>query len=117
MRDIPIVWVVCVMYGNRPGYQPLTNQQLTNTPSKSMKQNLLEKAIVPKLVTDFSTVYGTQSYIAVFLITMHGNINVKLHCRIHNSPPVVPVLSQINPAHFHNFHSCTVHLDTVKFII
>jgi len=57
VRDIPIVWVVCMMYGDRPGYQPLTNQQLTNTPSKSIKQNLLEK-IFPKLVTDFN-VYWT----------------------------------------------------------
>ena len=71
MRDIPIVWVVFMMYGDRPGYQPLTNQQLTNMPSKSIKQNLLEKIKVPKLVTDLSKLYGTQSFVAVFAKAHH----------------------------------------------
>jgi len=40
-----------------------------------MKQNLLEKVKVPKLATDFSTVYGTQSYIAVFTTAHHLSLS------------------------------------------
>jgi len=40
-----------------------------------MKQNFLEKVIVPKLVTDFSTVYGRQSYIALFTTAHHLSLS------------------------------------------
>jgi hypothetical protein len=48
-----------------------------------MDNGVLEKLTVAELVRKFSAFYGTRRFITVFI----------------KSPPLVPILSQMNPVH------------------
>lgn len=72
------------MYDDRPGYQPLTNQKLTNTPSKSSKQNLLEKIKVPS--HRFLHIVWNERFRSVFATTHHLSLFWAKLIRLRVSP-------------------------------
>ena len=39
--------------------------------------------------------------------------NHKVHCRLHNSPPLVPIVSRSNPVHANSFHFLNSHINII----